>query len=148
MGDGDDFARVRDLVTELDVAGTVQLEQGLRPIEEVIPDLETASVGVVPIVDDPFTKYMLPVKLLEYVALGMPVIASSTSTIRAYFSESMLAFTTPGDATALAEQMVELYRRPERRHDLATEADKFTAEHNWPREKTRYYQLVDSLVGA
>jgi glycosyltransferase involved in cell wall biosynthesis len=148
MGDGDDFARVRELVDELDVSGTVQLEQGLRPIEEVIPDLESATVGVVPIVDDPFTKYMLPVKLLEYVALGMPVIASSTSTIRAYFSESMLAFTQPGDAKALADQMVELYRSPERRHRLTTEADIFTAEHNWPREKTRYYQLVDSMVGT
>lgn len=148
MGDGDDFDRVRELVSELGVARTVQLEQGLRPIEEVIPDLESASVGVVPIVDDPFTKYMLPVKLLEYVSLGMPVIASSTSTIRAYFSESMLAFTTPGDPAALAEQIIGLYRNPERRHRLATAADTFSAEHNWPCEKTRYYQLVDSMVGV
>src|SRR5262249_5978882 len=147
-GDGDDFDRVRTLVDQLDLEATVRLEQGLRPIEDVIPQLERASVGVVPIVDNPFTKYMLPVKLLEYVALGMPVIASSTSTIRAYFSDSMLAFTVPGDATALAGQMVELYRDPERRHNLASEADTFTAEHNWPREKTRYYQLVDSMVGA
>ena len=132
----------------MDVAATVRLEQGLRPIEEVIPDLESATVGVVPIVDDPFTKYMLPVKLLEYVALGMPVIASSTATIRAYFSESMLAFTQPGDAEALAGRIIELYKDPNRRRALTTEADKFTAEHNWPREKTRYYQLVDSMVGA
>ena len=89
---------VRRLVDELGVSETVRLEQGCRPIEDVIPVLERASVGVVPIVDDPFTKYMLPVKLLEYVALGMPVIASSTSTIRAHFSDEMLAFTPPGDA--------------------------------------------------
>ena len=87
--------------------GRSDLEQGYRPIEDVIPMLERATVGVVPIVDDPFTKYMLPVKLLEYVALGMPVIASSTPTIRAYFSDEMLAFYAPGDADALA--------RPDRR---------------------------------
>ena len=108
--------------------------------------LERASVGVVPIVDDPFTKYMLPVKLLEYVALGMPVIASSTATIRTHFSNEMLAFIPPGDADALAARIVELYRDPTRRSSLAAEADKFTHEHNWPREKTRYYQLVDSMV--
>lgn len=146
IGDGDDFARLRHLVDELDVAGTVRLDQGYRPIEDVIPVLERASVGVVPIVDDPFTKYMLPVKLLEYVALGMPVIASSTSTIRAHFSEEMLAFTPPGDAQALAERIVELYHDPAKRSRFAAEAAKFTHEHNWPREKTRYYQLVDSMV--
>ena len=146
IGDGDDFPRVQRLVEELGVSETVCLEQGWRPIEEVIPVLERASVGVVPIVDDPFTKYMLPVKLLEYVALGMPVIASSTATIRAHFSDDMLALTPPGDADALAARIVELYRDPARLSKLAIEADKFTDQHNWPREKTKYYQIVDSMV--
>jgi glycosyltransferase involved in cell wall biosynthesis len=146
IGDGDDFPRVERLVDELGVAETVHLEQGFRPIEDVIPLLEQASVGVVPIVDDPFTKYMLPVKLLEYVALGMPVIASRTETIRAHFSDDMLAFIPPGDADALAARIVELYRDPSRRTQLAAEADRFTDEHNWPRERKKYYQLVDSMV--
>jgi glycosyltransferase involved in cell wall biosynthesis len=146
IGDGDDFPRVRQLVNELGVAETVQLDQGLRPIEDVIPLLEQASVGVVPIIDDPFTRYMLPVKLLEYVALGMPVIASSTDTIRAHFSDEMLAFTPPGDADALAARIVELYRDRAALAQLACEADRFTTEHNWPHEKQKYYSIVDSMV--
>jgi glycosyltransferase involved in cell wall biosynthesis len=146
IGDGDDFPRVRRLVDELGIAETVQLDQGLRPIEELIEVLEQASVGVVPIIDDPFTKYMLPVKLLEYVALGMPVISSSTDTIRAHFSDDQLAFIPPGDAGALAASIVELYRDPARRSKLADQADRFTNEHNWPREKQKYYQIVDSMV--
>ena len=148
LGDGDDLPRVRGLVEELGVGEIVCLEQGLRPIEEVIPALESAAVGVVPIIDDPFTKYMLPVKLLEYVALGMPVISSSTSTIRAYFSEGMLAFSSPGNPEELAARMIELYREPGAGLRLADEADRFTREHNWPREKTRYYQLVDAMVST
>lgn len=146
IGDGDDFGRVRDLVDELDVSDAVQLEQGLRPIEDLIPALEHATLGVVPIVDDPFTKYMLPVKLLEYVALGMPVIASSTETIRAYFTDDMLAFSRPGDAQALAERIIELHGDPERQASLAAKASQFTEEHNWPREKKSYYHLIDSMV--
>jgi glycosyltransferase involved in cell wall biosynthesis len=148
IGDGDDFPRVRRLVAQLGVSDTVSLDQGLRPIEDVLPALERATVGVVPIVDDPFTRYMLPVKLLEYVALGMPVIASATPTIRAYFSDDMLAFTAPGDPEALAARMVDLYRDPQLRHNLVAQASSFTAEHNWPREKLRYYGIVDSLVRA
>ena len=42
--------------------------------------------------------------------------------------------------------MIELYRNPARFSQLAAEADKFTDQHNWPREKTKYYQIVDSMV--
>lgn len=146
IGDGDDFPRVQGLVDELGVAETVRLEQGWRPIEDVIPVLECASLGVVPIVDDAFTKYMLPVKLLEYVALGLPVIASSTATIRAYFSDDMLAFVPPGDAEALAARIVELHGDPAKLSKLVAEANKFADQYNWPHEKTKYYQIVDSMV--
>ena len=91
IGDGDDFPRVQRLVDELGVAETVSLEAGVASDQEVIPT-QRASVWGRPIVDDPFTKYMLPVKLLEYVALGMPVIASSTATIRAHFTDDDVGF--------------------------------------------------------
>lgn len=146
IGDGDDFDRVSDLVTELGVTGIVDLERGFRRIEDVLPALDRATVGVVPIVDDAFTKYMLPLKLLEYVALGMPVISSSSATIRAYFSDEMLAFSPPGDAEALAERIVGLYREPARLATLVSEASKFTAEHSWAEEKQEYYKLIDRLV--
>src|SRR6266566_2230455 len=64
IGDGDYFPEVRRVVEELVVEENVRLDQGLVPIEQLIPILREASVGVVPILDDPFTRYMLPVKLL------------------------------------------------------------------------------------
>lgn len=148
IGDGDDFDRVAALVDTLGVAASIQLEQGFQRIEDVVPAIECATVGVVPIVDDPFTRYMLPLKLLEYVAVGIPVISSSTPTIRAYFSDDMLAFTVAGDAESLAARMVELYRDPATRERLALEAAKFTEAHHWAKEKQGYYQLIDRLVAS
>lgn len=146
IGDGDDFARVNALVDELGVRESVQLEQGFRRLEDMVPAIERASVGIVPIVDDPFTRYMLPLKLLEYVAVGIPVISSSTSTIRAYFSDEMLALTPSGDAENLAARIVELYNDPAKRTKLANEASRFTEDHHWAKEKQDYYQLIDRLV--
>jgi glycosyltransferase involved in cell wall biosynthesis len=146
IGDGDAFPRLRALVRELRVEGSVRLEQGLRPIEEVLPIVREASVGVVPILDDPFTRFMLPVKLLEYVALGIPVIASDTATIRSHFDETMICFAAAGDPHDLAARIVELRRDPAKRSRLAAAASRFTHEHSWDRERTRYYELIDSLA--
>jgi glycosyltransferase involved in cell wall biosynthesis len=90
---------------------------------------------------------MLPVKLLEYVALGIPVIASDTRTIRSHFDEGMVCFATPGDPADLARKMIEMHD-PARRARVAAAAARFNAEHTWERERLRYLALVDSLLAA
>jgi glycosyltransferase involved in cell wall biosynthesis len=146
FGDGDYFPRVRELVHELGVEDNVRLEQGLVPVEDLLPAIRDANVGIVPILDDPFTRFMLPVKLLEYVAVGVPVIASATDTIRSYFDESTVCLCAPGDPDDLAARIVDLYRDSAKREAFAAAARAFTAEHGWDREKEKYYQLIDSLV--
>jgi glycosyltransferase involved in cell wall biosynthesis len=146
VGDGDYFPAVRELVHELGVEGHVRLEQGYVPVEELVPVIKQASVGIVPLLDDPFTRYMLPVKLLEYLAVGVPVIASGTETIRAFFDERTVALSTPGDPDDLAGRIVELYRDVPKREALTAAARAFSAEHSWEREREKYYRLIDSLV--
>ena len=147
VGDGDFFPQVRAVVEELGVQHVVRLNQQLVPIEELLPIIRQASVGLVPILDDPFTRYMLPVKLLEYVALGIPVIASDTDTIRSHFDDDEICFAVPGDPEDLARKIIEM-RDPERRARFAVAAARFNAQHTWEREKARYLALVDSLVSS
>jgi glycosyltransferase involved in cell wall biosynthesis len=145
IGDGDYFPEIERLVEELGVGASVRLDRGIVPIEDLLPTIAGASAGIVPILDDPFTRYMLPVKLLEYVAIGIPVIASATDTIRAYFDEQMLSLCAPGDPGDLAASIVRLYRDRAYREALPMRARLFSAEHNWDREKIKYYELIDSL---
>jgi len=146
FGDGDYFPRIRELVAELGVENEVRLEQGLVPVEKLLPVIRDAHVGIVPLLDDPFTRYMLPVKLLEYVAVGVPVIASATATICSYFDERTVCLSVPGDPDDLAARIVDLYRDTARRDAFAAAAREFTARHSWEREKDKYFQLIDSLV--
>jgi glycosyltransferase involved in cell wall biosynthesis len=146
IGDGDYFPQIRALVEELGVQDNVRLEQGLVPVDQVVPMIREASVGIVPILDDSFTRFMLPVKLLEYVALGIPVIASGTETIRAYFDPTSICLSTPGDPDELAAHIVELHGSVEKREAFSAAARAFTAEYNWEREQTKYFALVDSLT--
>jgi glycosyltransferase involved in cell wall biosynthesis len=147
LGEGDDLDRIERLVSELSLDGTVAVQRGFVPIEELAPVLSDVDVGVVPVYDDRFTRYMLPVKLLEYAALGIPVICSSTQTIRSYFDDTMVRFVRPGDVDDLAGAIVELGADPELRRRLALSARRFNEQHGWEAERARYYELIDSLVG-
>jgi glycosyltransferase involved in cell wall biosynthesis len=148
LGVGDGVPRVEQLVRELELDEIVLVQKAMVPLEKLLPLISDADLGVVPIHDDGFTKYMLPVKLLEYVALGIPVVCSETETIRAHFDDTMLAFFPPGDEEALARRLVELYGDADAREELAERASVFLDVHSWDAEKRRYYALIDELADA
>ncbi len=146
IGEGDDILHLSDLVNEMGLTDFVQIHKGMIPLEKLVPIIQGADAGIVPILYDEFTRYMLPVKLLEYVAMGKPVICSRTATIEAYFTDKMIRFVTPGDVSELACAIRELYEYPEKRSQLVTAADQFNREYNWEKQKNIYYQLIDDLV--
>ena len=145
FGEGDGLASLIALAKELDLNGCVNLSKDWVPLEKLVPILLDADVGVVPIYCDEFTKYMLPTKLLEYVALGIPVICSRTVTIEAYFDDSMVQYSTPGDIAELAEHIRDLYHNLDKRELLKNNAEKFNQEYNWESQKQFYYELIDNL---
>jgi glycosyltransferase involved in cell wall biosynthesis len=146
VGDGDGVAGLRRLVAELGLTDAVAITEGRFPAEELQPLFERASAGVVPLSHDVFTRYMLPVKLLEYVALGLPVICSRTDTVQAYFDDTMVSFVEPGSPDDLAEKIVALRADEAQRRRLVASADAFLEEHSWMRERERYYTVIDSLL--
>jgi glycosyltransferase involved in cell wall biosynthesis len=146
IGDGDYFPQLRELVRELDLEDCVRLEQGFVPVEQLLPMIDGATVGIVPILHDSFTRFMLPVKLIEYLALGVAVIASSSETIEAYFDADVVLLCPPGDPEALAARIVELHDSPSKRQALAVAGLRWSAEHDWEAQKRKYLDLVDSLL--
>jgi glycosyltransferase involved in cell wall biosynthesis len=146
IGDGDDVPRLIKLVDELNLHDYVEISKGMIPLDQLVPQIKTADVGIVPIYLDDFTKYMLPVKLLEYVALKKPVICSRTETIQAYFDDSMVQYSSPGSVSELADSIYSLYSNENRRAELITNVDKFNNEYNWMSQKQIYYSVIDNLV--
>ena len=146
IGDGDGISRLIELVNELSLHDYIDISKGMIPLDELVPKIHIADAGIVPILLDDFTKYMLPVKLLEYVALKKPVICSRTGTIQAYFTESMVQYFTPGNVNELADSIYSLYKEPSRRTELSENADKFNKEYNWETQKQIYYLVIDGLI--
>ncbi len=145
IGDGDDLDRLLRLTGELGLEGLVEFTRKSVPVSELPGVLEGADLGVVPLKKDSFTQYMLPVKLMEYVMLGIPVIATRTSTIEEYFDDSMIEFIRGDCEEELAGCIVRLHRDSGRRTAMASNAAEFTRNFNWDKQKQVYYRLVDSL---
>jgi glycosyltransferase involved in cell wall biosynthesis len=87
---------------------------------------------------------MLPVKMLEYATLGLPIIAARLRTIERYFPDDAVEFFEPGNPEALAAAIRQLHRNPERRHELAERASGVAETLSWKYQKDRYFDAIDS----
>ena len=126
----------------------VEISREFVPTQVLAKRIKAADLGIVPYRDGVFTGAILPTKLMEYAALGLPVVAARTPTISRYFDDSMVEFFTPGDAEELANCISKLYRDRDRLADLARNISTFTRQWPWRRVRADYVDLVDRLTVA
>jgi glycosyltransferase involved in cell wall biosynthesis len=147
-GGGEYRDRLEARIVDENLTDNIDVSREFLPTEVLARRIKAADVGLVPYRDGPFTGAILPTKLLEYAALGMPVIAARTRTIAAYFDESMVEFFPPGDAEALAACISRLYRDRQRRAELARGISSFAERLSWRDLGAQYVELVEGLGGA
>jgi lipid II:glycine glycyltransferase (peptidoglycan interpeptide bridge formation enzyme) len=110
--------------------------------------IQGADAGVVPTRSNVFTDGLLPTKLMEYVAMGTPVIAARTPTVVSYFDDDMVQFFEPGDAADLAAAIRALASDAGRRDALVENADAFHRKYDWESVAAGYAGLVDAIIGG
>jgi glycosyltransferase involved in cell wall biosynthesis len=148
LGRGDAMAELAALRSELRLERNVELRDEYLHAEQ-LPDLiARADLGIVPYRDDVFTDGLLPTKLMEYAAMGIPCVAARTTAIETYFLDTMVAFFTPGDADDLASRVRALYESPDLRRTLARGSGEFVRRHNWTGIGQEYVSLVERLGTA
>jgi glycosyltransferase involved in cell wall biosynthesis len=146
-GSGEDRDRLATLAAEID-SERIHVTAEPVPFERIPDELRAAHIGVVPTLHDRFTELLLPVKLLEYVHMGLPVVASRLPGIASYFSEADLHEYTAGDPQSLARAIESLCADPEEASRRAARATERLADIAWTRQRERYLSLVDELTAA
>lgn len=108
--------------------------------------LADADLGLVPSLAEPYLDYSLSTKLLEYAAMGVPIVASDLATFRHHFSDQAIRFVPGGDPDALARAIEALVDDPAGTAALGLEAQRQAAAYDWETQKARYMGIVDRLV--
>jgi glycosyltransferase involved in cell wall biosynthesis len=145
LGDGETRDELIDLTRSLELCDRVGFSDDMVGAEMLPSAIQSADVGIVPNRSNLFTDGILPTKLMEYVAMGVPVIAARTPTVAAYFDDSMVEFFEPGDSDDLAAHIRLLDRDRRRREELSRNSAAFNRKYNWESIAEQYGELVDRL---
>jgi len=144
VGDGDDMADCRELSRSLGVDSKVHI-RGKVPVEGLAPILRNMDLGIIPNRRNTATELMLPVKMLECVALGIPVVAPRLKTITHYFTEDKVFFFEPDDIDSMAQAILAASSNEEERARRALAAKGFLEKHGWETHKTEFIEMYKSL---
>lgn len=90
------------------------IQTGRIPHAQVAAQLIRAKVGIVPLQDLPKFRRNIACKAFEYMACGMPSIASDLPPQRLFLHSAIASFYPCGDIEALASQIEELLNDPSR----------------------------------
>jgi glycosyltransferase involved in cell wall biosynthesis len=145
-GPGEDVPRLRELAQRI-APGRIEVA-GAVPFETIPDELRAAHIGVVPTLHDQFTELLLPVKLLEYVHMGLPAIASRLPALSSYFGDGEVLLSEPGSPTAVADAIRQICEQPDQAHQRALRASSRLREIAWERQKLGYLALVDRLTST
>jgi glycosyltransferase involved in cell wall biosynthesis len=140
VGDGDDLKEFQELSRELGIEDKVHF-RGRVPVEGLIPILEGMDIGIVPNGRNIATELMLPVKMLECIALGIPVVAPRLKTITHYFSEEMVFYYHPDEIDSMSEAILQASLSPEGRLSRAREARRFLERNGWESHKSDFLRI-------
>jgi glycosyltransferase involved in cell wall biosynthesis len=146
FGSGDGLVPLRQRVEQLGLTDSVTLPTRLLPITEMPALLERANVGVVPSQRDPWTDEVLPTKLLEYAALGIPVITFRNPVIEQYFPGDAVTYVDPASPENLLVAMRRLTADPGLAARQARRASEIVAGMAWDRQKLVYFEVIDRMA--
>ncbi len=124
--------------------------QSWLPYDEMIRALYAAAIGI--IVPHPIERYKTnyPVKLFEYMAAGLPVIASREGESATFVREADAGILVdPTDAAQIAAAITQLLSDPVSAEAMGKRGRKLILEkYNWESEATQLVQLHQQLRDA
>jgi glycosyltransferase involved in cell wall biosynthesis len=100
-----------------------------------------------PQLQDCHTDLCFSTKVIESFAMGLPVIASATETLKRYFDDTQIVFFEPGNEEDLASAIERVYFDKDLRKSLVYEGLKLSSSLNWELEKPKFLKIIESMLG-
>lgn len=148
VGEGEDEDTLREMAEELGVGDLVEF-LGRVPYRQIPAVLADAWVGVNVPKPDELGNLSFSNKIVEWVLLGIPVIAGRTPTLLRYFPEGTLFYVEPGSPRQIADALVELSNMAASEIDMRrTAAREAVKAISWPVQRRRLTQILAEITGG
>lgn len=118
---------------------------GLQPHETVLAHMMRADVGLVVLADEGDHAAARPTKLFEYMACGLPFVASDFPLWREFVGDRGGIWVRADDPAGLLEALCALLDDEVWRRELAAQGGEFVANFNWDEEKQSLLLLYEKL---
>jgi glycosyltransferase involved in cell wall biosynthesis len=131
-GVGEDFQRIKRLVQSLHVGETVILDTYVDQ-KTIWSILSSAHIAIIPNINTAIgAKYTSPLKLFEYMAFGLPIIASRVPALQELLDEGkQCLFVEPGNAEQVAHAIEKLATSSHLREDFSVYNREKVNRYDW-----------------
>lgn len=144
-GEGADKPRLIQLTKDMRLENRVFFHKGM-PSQEIARVMVNTDLAVEPKLSKiPFSNEAASTKILEFMAAGVPIVASRTSIHSRYYDDSLLKYYDSDNEEALAECILAMWGDPPGRQQQVVRANRYVQENNWEAKKQTYLNLVDTL---
>jgi glycosyltransferase involved in cell wall biosynthesis len=146
IGEGDYASKLKSLIIDSGLEIMVNFNNRSYPVKELPNILKSYHLGLVSYDLSPATDYMLPVKMMEMLLMGIPVITIGNKAIKYYFDEQQYFSYDSNDLNSLVDLIVKIRNNPDLIRSKRENILKVREEFNWSEESKRYQQLLLNLI--
>ncbi|MEX0284549.1 MAG: glycosyltransferase [Paracoccaceae bacterium] len=140
-------AHLEELARQRGVADRVQI-MGKRPREYVIDELGKGGIGFAVFRPHPLRQYAAPLKVLEYMAAGLPVLAAEGSEAGDMVSRTGTGLALACSAQEICTATTRLLNDPAQFCAAAQAGPAVAADHDWTVILAREEQMLRGLLNA
>ncbi len=144
IGEGDYLEKLKTVVKKLSIQKFVSFNPKI-PLEQVpLQILESDAVVWLPERNE-FIDLCLPVKVLESLIMGCPVITIKTKCQELYFDKNEVIFVNSLNQENIAKIILKLYEDSMMNRIRLPDSNFIATKFSWEKEKQKYYNLIVNL---
>jgi len=148
IGTGDYEKILKNKINKYNLDKIVTFDNNAYDVDELNGIIRDYNVGIVPYKNLLSTEFILPLKLQEYISVGLPVITIKSKTIESYYTESELFYYDNKNSASLTKLLERLLTQNELLYEKYKHYGFLRNKYTWNEEKKNYLNILTELMGA
>jgi glycosyltransferase involved in cell wall biosynthesis len=136
--------KIEERVTELRLTNNIILN-GRLDLEDIYKIIKEVDIGIVPYINNDFMNLALSTKTFEYIAAGLPVVASRLKSTYRLFDDSCITYFDPDSEDDLETKILSLYSNPKLREQKVYAAAKGYIPYSGKEMSKRFIDLINKM---